>query len=273
MDPAAPYLHGTSPTEQERLSLLNRLINDAAMRELSLRGGERIVDFGCGLGQLSRQMARAAGGRVLAIERSPEQLAEADRLAAVAKEEHLLELRQGDVGDPPLRPEEWGRFDLAHARFVLEHVPDPLAVVRQMVRAVRPGGRIVLQDDDHEVLRCYPEPPGFMPLWRAYERTYDRLGCDPYVGRRLASLLHQAGAAPRRCTFVFFGGCAGDPGFPGLVRNMAGLLAGARERIVGGGLLGDAEFDQGLSGLSAWATRPDAAFWYGIFWAEGVREQ
>jgi SAM-dependent methyltransferase len=271
MEKGAPYLHGTSPTEQERLSLLNRLMNDAALRELALRGGERLVDFGCGLAQLSRGMAKAAGKRLLGIERSAEQLAEAARQAAAAGEEQLLELRQGDVLAPPLRADEWGTFDVAHARFVLEHVQDPLAVVRQMVRAVRPGGRVVLQDDDHDVLRCWPEPPGFSPLWRAYQRTYDRLGCDPYVGRRLASLLHDAGTLPRRCTWIFFGGCAGEANFPGLIENMSGLLAGARGPIVEGGLLGAAEFDGGLEALGAWAARPDAAFWYGIFWAEGVR--
>jgi SAM-dependent methyltransferase len=271
MDKGARYLHGTSPTEQERLSLLNRLMNEAALRELSLRGGERVVDFGCGLGQLSRGMARAAGTRLVGIERSAEQLAEAARQAAVAHEEHLLDLRQGDAGEPPLREDEWGRFDVAHARFVLEHVQDPGAVVRQMVRAARPGGRIVLQDDDHDILRCWPEPPGFAVLWRAYQRTYDRLGCDPYVGRRLVSLLHDAGAVPVRCTLLFFGGCAGEPSFPGLMQNLSGLLAGAREAIVSGGLLGAKEFDDGLEALNAWAVRPDAAFWYGIFWAEGVR--
>jgi SAM-dependent methyltransferase len=271
MESDAPYLHGTSPGEQARLSQLNRLMNDAALRELKLRGGERIVDFGCGLAQLSRGMARAAGKRLLGIERSAEQLAEAARQTAEAGEQDLVELRQGDVTDPPLRADEWGTFDVAHARFVLEHVRDPLAVVRQMMRAVRPSGRIVLQDDDHDVLRLYPEPPGLMALWRAYERTYDRLGCDPYVGRRLASLLHEAGARPVRCTQIFFGACAGEPAFASLIENMAGLLAGAREPIVEGGLLGAAELDGALSALRAWAARPDAALWYGIFWAEGVR--
>ena len=256
------YLHGTSPAEQERLSRLNRLMNDAALRELRIEPGERIVDFGCGLAQLSLAMAQRARAPLVGIERSAEQLARAER-------HELLDLRQGDVADPPLREDE--QFDLAHARFVLEHVQDPLAVVRQMVRAVRPGGRIVVQDDDHEVLRCFPEPAGFAALWRAYERTYDRIGCDPYVGRRLASLLHQAGAKPARCTLLFFGGCAGDPAFPPLVENMAGLLEGARGPIVEGGLLGAAELDAALAALREWARRPDAAFWYGIFWAEGVR--
>src|SRR5262249_7752545 len=180
----------------------------AALRELRLQGGEKIVDFGSGLGQLSLAMARASGRTLVGVERSEEQLAGSAR-------DPLLDLRQGDVTDPPLREGEWGSFDLAHARFILEHVPDPLAVVRQMVRAVRPGGRLVLQDDDHDVLRIYPEPPGFMTVWRAYERTYDRIGCDPYIGRRLVSLLHEAGARPVRSTQINFGACAGDPNFPG----------------------------------------------------------
>jgi SAM-dependent methyltransferase len=257
------YLHGTSPAEQERLSLLNRLINDAGLRELGLRGGERVIDFGAGLAQFSAAMAQA-GARVLGIERSEDQLARAAR-------HERVELRRGEAQDPPLRDDEWGSFDIAHTRFLLEHVPDPPAVVRQMVRAVRPGGRVVLQDDDHDVLRCFPEPPGFTALWRAYERTYDRLGCDPYIGRRLVSLLHECGAAPTRCTFLFFGGCAGDPRFPAFIENMTGLFLGAREAIVGGGLLDAPEFDRAVEELGRWARRPDAAFWYAIFWAEGVR--
>jgi len=214
------------------------------------------------LAEQQGNMSRTAD--VLGIERSHEQLAR-------AAHHERVELRRGDAQDPPLRREEWGSFDIAHARFLLEHVPDPPAVVRQMVRAVRPGGRIILQDDDHDVLRCHPEPAGFAALWRAYQRTYDRLQCDPFVGRRLVSLLHEAGAAPARCTFLFFGACAGEARFPELIENMTGLLRGARDPIVGSGLLGAREFDFAIEELGRWARRPDAAFWYAIFWAEGVR--
>ena len=258
------YLHGTSPAEQGRLSLLNRLTNEAAMRELAIAKGDLIIDFGCGLGQLTLDMARAAGTRLVGIERSEEQLARAERHA-------LLDLRLGDVSDPPLRDHEWGSFDLAHARFVLEHVREPLAVVRHMVRAVRPGGRIVLQDDDHDVFRCWPEPAGFMPLWKAFQRTYDRLGCDPYIGRRLVSLLHDAGAAPVRSTWIYFGSCAAEPKWPGFVENIHSQLAGAREAMVEGGLFGAAEIDAALRAFREWAHRPEAAIWYAICWAEGVR--
>lgn len=264
MGSGTAYLHGTSPAEQERLSLLNRLMNEAALRELRLGGGERIVDFGSGLGQLSLAMAKVAGVKLVGIERSEEQLARAPR-------DPLLDLRQGDVLHPPIREEEWGSFDVAHARFVLEHVQDPLAVVRQMVRAVRPGGRVVLQDDDHDVFRAWPEPQGFPALWRAFQRSYDRLGCDPYVGRRLVSLLHQAGAAPVRSAWISFGACAGMPNWRGFVENLTSQLAGARDGMVAAGLIDGDQADAALDALRSWASRPDAAYWYSICWAEGAR--
>jgi SAM-dependent methyltransferase len=258
------YIHGTSATEQERLSLLNRLMNDASLREMHIERGDRIVDFGCGLGQLSLLLAQKAGTRLVGIERSSEQLAKAPR-------DELLDLRQGSAEQPPLTQDEWGQFDLAHARFVLEHVQDPLAVVKQMVRAVRAGGRIVLQDDDHDVFRAYPEPPGFPELWRSFVRTYDRIGCDPFVGRRLVSLLHEAGAQPVRSSWISFGACAGMEEWPGFIENIRKQLEGAREAIVETGMMGALDFDHALAAFSKWAVRPDAAFWYAICRAEGVR--
>jgi SAM-dependent methyltransferase len=267
------YIHGTDAEEQGRLSRLNDLLNRATLGELALSGGERILDFGCGLGQLTRAMARAAGprGKVVGVEASPEQLAEALLLSRRASEDTLCDLRQGDARRPPLRENEWSSFDIAHTRFLLEHLPDPVEVVRTMVRAVRPGGRIVLADDDHDLLRLWPEPPGLAPVWRAYMRTYDRLGNDPYVGRRLVSLLHAAGAQPRRNTWIFFGSCAGNPDFGLVVTNLIAILEQVRDRMVAEGLITGSTVDEGLAALEAWGKRPDAAIWYGMSWAEGVR--
>jgi len=118
---------------------------------------------------------------------------------------------------------------------------------------------------------CWPEPAGFTPLWKAFQRTYDRLGCDPYIGRRLVSLLHDAGAAPVRSTWIYFGSCAAEPKWPGFVENIHSQLAGTREAMVEGGLLGAAEIDAALGAFREWAHRPEAAIWYAICWAEGVR--
>src|SRR3954454_1590840 len=102
------YLHGTDPDEQARLSRLNELINERSLREMALRPGDRILDVGCGLGQLTRAMGRQVGiGRVVGIERSEEQLAIARRLASEASEHELVDFRQGDAARLPLRDAEW----------------------------------------------------------------------------------------------------------------------------------------------------------------------
>jgi ubiquinone/menaquinone biosynthesis C-methylase UbiE len=267
------YVHGTSPEEQRRLSTLNKLLNNAALKELALRGDEKILDVGCGLAQFSRVMAVAVAprGHVLGIERSPEQLTEAKRQAVEDGQSNLVDLRLGDALSLPLRQQEWGSFDIAHARFLLEHVTDPLAVVRTMAQAVRSQGRIILQDDDHDLLRLWPEPSGFLSLWHAYIRTYDRFNNDPYVGRKLVTLLYESGIMPCKNTWLFFGSCSGNPNFELYVDNLVGILKGAREEILLGELLEPKQFDSAITTLENWKYRPDASFWYSVCWAEGIR--
>ena len=216
-------------------------------------------------------MARQAGQTAIGIERSGEQLAEARRLATAAGESGLAEFRQGSAETLPLAAGEWGTFDVVHTRFLLEHVKDPAAVVRQMVRAARPGGRIILSDDTHDTHRLWPEPPGLGRLWQAYLRTYDRVGNDPYVGHRLVSLLVQAGARPRRNTWLFTG-TAGQPELlAAYVDNLVRIMEGIRAQILDLGEFDAASFDACLSAIRDWGQRPDAAYWYAVAWAEGVR--
>ena len=271
MTPTSRYVHGTHPEEQRRLADLNTLVNRASLDALAARPGERALDVGSGLGQFARLLAHVTGERVVAVERSPEQLARAEALASEAGESGLVDFRAGDAMAMPLAAGEWGTFDLAHTRFLLEHVPTPQQVVNEMARTVRPGGRVVLADDDHEALRLWPEPPGVGAVWRAYIRTYDRLGNDPHVGRRLVQLLADAGLRPRRIALLPFGACAGEAAFPAYVANLGDIFTGARDAILATGGVSAAEFEAAQAALRVWGGRRDAAFWYSISWAEAAK--
>jgi len=267
------YLHGTDPDEQRRLSKLNDLLNERSLRALDIHLGDRILDVGCGLSQLTRAMARKAGsdGVVVGIERSGEQIEEAQRQATAAGESGLVDIRQGDAVDLCLSDDEWGSFDLVHTRFLLEHVPNPQAVVDSMFRAARPGGRVILEDDDHDVLRLSPGVPEFDTIWRYYIEMYHELGCDPYIGRRLVQLLRNAGAVSTLNDWKFFGGCHGAPMFEELVANFIGIIDGARDKLGTGTDVQDAALDNGFQAILDWSARPDASMWYGTFWAEGIK--
>jgi SAM-dependent methyltransferase len=266
---ASIYLHGSDPDEQRRLARLNDLINERCLSTLKLKGGERILDVGSGLGQFTRLMAKTAEA-VVGVERSEEQLQESLRLAKTEGENDKADFRLGDATALPLLGDEWGSFDVVHSRFVLEHVRDPLAVVRQMAMAAKPGGRIVISDDGHDTLRLWPRPTGFAELWTAYMRTYDRVGNDPLVGHRLVSLLVEAGLEPTFNTWVFFGACAGEKDvFAAYADNLVRVIDGVKPQILALGEFDDPSFDDRIRHIRDWSRRPDAAIWYALSWAEG----
>ena len=272
-EPTAPYIHGSGEAEQQRLSALNRLLNRRSLESLDLQPGQKVLDVGSGLGQLSRAMAGIVGseGRVVAVERDSEQLSRAAQLAAADGEEDRVDMRLGEAVDLPLREEEWGAFDVVHSRFLLEHVEKPDDVIEAMLWALRPGGRIVLEDDDHDLFRMWPEVPEFEWLWSALIEAWDQTRRDPFIGRRLVRLLQRAGAEPARNDWRFFGGCAGEASFSTLVDIFRGVVEGAAGLIAEHTRVTEDEMEGGLQAIRRWSERPDAAVWYATCWAEGIR--
>ena len=267
------YIHGSKPEEQHRLSVMNDLMNSRCLEKMQLKGGEKVIDIGSGLGQYTLEMAKKVGrgGYCLGIERDPKQLEGASKNLAANNDINWVEFRQGEVEKLPLSKAELNSFDVGHARFVFEHLPKPEIALREMVAAIRPGGRVVAEDDDHASLILYPESPGFSALWSAYMRSYDRLGNDPYIGRRLVSLMYDAGLRNIRNDVVFFGDCAGTPTFAHFVNNLIGVIESARSTMLTCNLIDERTMTEAFSQLRAWSELPYAAMWYEIYWASGIK--
>lgn len=244
--------------------VVDRMLNRSCLQALGLAGDERVLDVGCGEGTFTAELAAAAGS-VVAFDRDPRAL---DR--ARTRRAPTVDWRTGDATDPPLRPAEQGSFDLVVARFVLESAPDPQAIVDALLRAARPGGRVALFDDDHDPLIVWPPVPGLDALWADYCAAFDAEGGDARVGRRLVELLHRAGAVPERATSLPFGGCAGEPGFPGLVARITEVLGSKADRLLARGVDPDSAAAT-LARLRAWSERPDATIWHHIRMAVGRR--
>jgi hypothetical protein len=69
---------------------------------------------------------------------------------------------------------------------------------------------------------------------------------------------------------VFFGACAGDPDFGSFALNIATEILESIEDIVEIGVA-KSMVERLLAELAVWRETPDAAIWYGMFWAEGIR--
>ncbi len=105
----------------------HRLFNYAAFFCARLGPDDRVLDIGCGRGEVAREVARQCGACVVGIERNAERLADARRLAA-AQPELRLEFRDGDVLAQP--PE--GTFTCAILSNVLEHLPERADFLRRL---------------------------------------------------------------------------------------------------------------------------------------------
>ena len=180
------------PEGRERLRVLARAMRPATtalLDRLGVASGWSCLDAGCGGGDVTLELARRAapGGRVLGVDIDESKLelaraeAEAEGITNVAYETR-------DVAGSLQ-----GRFDLAYARFLVSHLPDPVDGVRGLVAAARPGGVVALEDVDFGASFSYPPSGAYQVSVDVYTRTAQARGGDPLVGRRLPALLLAAG--------------------------------------------------------------------------------
>jgi len=265
---ASSYIHGINPDEQQRLFILNEILNQRCLEKIKIKPGERILDVGSGLGLMTALFAGLAGpeGYCLGIERSPEQLQKSGTLFRQG-----LSFREGDALRLPLTPDEVESFDLVHARFILEHLPEPQKAIREMKRALKPGGRIFLADDDHQAMILFPEPEGFQQLWTAYTDSFVEVGNDPFIGRKLPFLLMSAGFTDVKNDTAFFGDVAGTPTFGMFVKNLTEVISTARNVMMENNLIPQAAYDSAMASLSAWAKLPHATALYPLCLATGTK--
>lgn len=249
----AIYIHGTDPEEQARLRLLNRLTNPSFLRFLRIRPDERVLEVGCGVGILSQQAARRTPqGLMAAVERSPDQLAQCRRRPGPA-------YTRGDALRLPFRD---GVFDLVYCRFLLEHLAHPQEAAAEFRRVLRPGGRLAVQENDVSVLRTDPECPAFQHAWERFCLLQQRLGGDPYAGRKLFGIVREAGFDEIRLSAAPEVHWYGRPGYREWLENLAGNLRSAEEALLAEGLLTTAAIQEAYRELRALAECQHGAAWF-----------
>jgi ubiquinone/menaquinone biosynthesis C-methylase UbiE len=244
------YIHGTEPGEQQRLAALNRLTNREFIKFLKIRPDMHVLEVGSGLGLLAADVASASANvQVVGLERSPAQIAAAIEAVSVR-------YVQGDAHNLGFEDES---FDLVYARYLLEHVADPVEVLKEMRRVVRAGGQVAACENDVSLLRLDPVCPAFERLWQLFQQRQRQLGGNSHIGRSLYRLFHQAGFSSVELSVQPEVHWHGSIAFSGWVQNVIGNIESARRGLVESGLCDEAHVDEAVAELERFSQNIEAS--------------
>ncbi|HXX30996.1 MAG TPA: methyltransferase domain-containing protein [Myxococcaceae bacterium] len=201
----ADYIHGgTDLREVARLGKQALVwVAPRMLGDFTASPGMRVLDLGTGVGAMAAVLARRhAGIELWGLDLRAPQLLQARALHPVAR------YVQGDAARMPF-PD--ASFDRVHATWVLEHIPDVEAVLREVRRVLVPGGQCFFLEVDNATLELAPPSPHVFAALEALNRAQVAAGGDPYVGQKLDALLRRAGFSEVRVRSLDIVGNAADP--------------------------------------------------------------
>lgn len=189
------YVLGTQDNELHRLGFQHQVWAPQSTRLWELARfapGARLLDLGSGPGYATADLAQLVGvhGHISAVDVSRRFLSSLEQLIA-ARALHNVSWHESDAAS---LPHESASLDGAFARWLLCFTPDPQAVVHEVARVLRPGGRFAIMDyANYEALTIAPASEAIDHVIRATGQSVKLHGGSFAVGRELPGMLHAAG--------------------------------------------------------------------------------
>ena len=147
--------------DEIRTGFFTEAMRDAAIAKANLPAGAVVADVGTGTGFVLQGLVQHAA-ELVGFDESPEMLAVARQ--NLAEQAHVT----FQLTDGKTLPVENGRFDAVFANMYLHHAPDPAAAVSEMVRVLKPGGKLIVTDlDSHDQTWMQVE---MADRWLGFER-------------------------------------------------------------------------------------------------------
>lgn len=182
------YIISGGEEGKKRLDVISEILNRYTKNILEIDGrldGKRFLDMGCGGGSIALMVAKMVGktGYVTAIDFDKEivELARKDAIQHRINNVTYKTLNAYDIDYKDV-------FDIAYARFLLSHLKDPLTVIRNMLKALKPKGRLIIEDVDFSGHFCIPGCKAFDSYLHYYVTAAKNNGQDANIGLSLVKL-------------------------------------------------------------------------------------
>jgi ubiquinone/menaquinone biosynthesis C-methylase UbiE len=159
------------------------------LQSADLQAGQQVVDYGCGPGGLSVELARrvGSGGSVLGVDLNADMVSLAHARAARERPGAAIDFEQIEHDRIPRDDDS---VDRLVCKSVLEYVTDPASNIAEFARVTKPGGRVHVIDSDWHMLVAEPlDDVTLAALFEAANHAYR----TPRIGRRLYGLMREAG--------------------------------------------------------------------------------
>lgn len=229
-----------------------------------LASGTEILSVGCGPGVILREVcAMDPSITGTGIDISAERIQEAIRKNPANSRVKLVR------GDARAMQFPSDGFDVVYSRMLFEYLRDREQAAAEMVRVCRPGGSVLLQDLDGQLLWNYPEDPVVQCAVEKVVAGLASTGFDPFVGRKLFSLAHNAGLKNIEVQVECYHLIAGEID-PGILRQWELKLEIAVPSIAR--IVGDERAASDLARkFLAYLRRPDTLTYSNVFTVTGVK--
>jgi ubiquinone/menaquinone biosynthesis C-methylase UbiE len=196
-------------------------MRDAYLAQLALPPTAHILELGCGTGVVLRALARRTGfsGHLVGVDQSPALIAAARRLAAEEGVDRCIEFQVGDVHHLSVADSS---FDAVIAHTLVSHVADPLLVLKEAARVVRPGGSVAIFDGDFASLTFAHPDPAFAKAMD--EAIVEIVFTNPHLMRDLPRLQQQVGLEITATTAYVYAEIGTGTFFAGFAETYAPLV-------------------------------------------------
>lgn len=185
------YIHGYSDREFTRLVEQASLLAPYVFGGIDYSRTGELLELGCAVGaELKLMLERWPHLKLTGVDLSEAHLGRAERYLSHETGAGRVRLVRADATRLPFPDHS---FDAVVTIWLLEHVPDPLAVIREARRVLRPSGRIILTEVENSTLEFVPEVPELRDWWDCFNRFQISAGGDPFIGHRLENLCREAG--------------------------------------------------------------------------------